>query len=97
MGHPLVADIYRNLPLPHFVWICEISTPSLYVNHKVLGEIVWDATRNVHEPDGWLAVHYPELIVYDQGSCFNTEQELLEYDLENSVAYPLYRHNLEDI
>jgi hypothetical protein len=100
LGTSLVNEVYRNLPLPHFVWVCEISTPENYVNHKVLGEILWDATRNVYESDGWLALHYPEQIIFDQGSCFNGEQELLVFDLtpdQNNIAYPLYRHNLTDI
>ena len=55
LGTPLVNNVYRNLPLPHFIWVCEISTPDLYVEHKVVGEILWDATRNAYESDGWLA------------------------------------------
>jgi hypothetical protein len=97
MGNPTVADIYRNLPLPHFIWICEISTPALFAKHEILGEVLWDATRNVYEPDGWLALHYPEKIIYDQGTCFNEEQDLLERDLVDGVAYPLYRNNLKDL
>jgi len=100
LGTPLVNNIYRNLPLPHFIWVCEISTPELYVQHKVVGEILWDATRNAYESEGWLALHYPELLIYDEGSAFNGEQELLKYSLEpadNNIAYPLYRHNLTEI
>ena len=99
LGTPLVNSIYRNLPLPHFIWVCEISTPDFYVEHKVVGEILWDATRNAYESDGWLALHYPELIIYDEGSAFNGEQELLSFDLDpaDNIAYPLYRHNLTEI
>jgi len=72
MGHDLVKSIYRQIPLPHFIWVCEISVTSEYVSDlKVRGEILWDATRNAYEPNGWLALHYPESLILDTGSVFN--------------------------
>jgi hypothetical protein len=98
MGNPVVEDLYRNLPLPHFIWVCEISHAQLYIpNHQILGEIIWDATRNAHEPDGWVAVHYPEVLVVDEGSCLNRAQHLVKYPLPQSSHYPVYKHNLYEL
>jgi hypothetical protein len=96
MGHATAQDVYRNLPLPHFIWVCEISTPALYPN-EVLGEIIWDATRNAYEPDGWIALHYPEILVVDNGSALNGPQNLVKIPLAGSTAYPVYCSNLKGI
>jgi hypothetical protein len=97
MRQPVVEEMYRNIPLPHFVWVCEISNPDAFSRHEIWGEILWDATRNESEPNGWIALHYPELFVVDTGSALNGRQELIRFDLQNAVTYPLYRHNLQPI
>jgi hypothetical protein len=93
MGHVTAQGAYRNLPLPHFIWVCEISHASLYPD-KVLGEIIWDATRNAYEPGGWIALHYPEVLIADLGSALNGPQGLQKFDLDKSTPYPVYRSNL---
>jgi len=97
MGHPQVEDMYRNLPLPHFIWVCEISHASHYAKHEILGEILWDATRNASEPNGWIALHYPEILVTDVGSALNGLQKFFKINLQNSKPYPVYRNNLHPI
>jgi hypothetical protein len=97
MGHPLVEDMYRNLPLPHFVWVCEISNVDAFGGYEVYGEILWDATRNAREPNGWIALHYPEILVVDKGSALNMPQDLIRFDLKDPTTYELYRNNLQPI
>jgi len=97
MGNTLVEEAYRNLPLPHFVWVCEISKTDAYSRHEVYGEILWDATRNAREPNGWIALHYPEVLIVDMGSALNQEQNLFKFKLEGSTPYPLYKNNLQPI
>lgn len=98
MGHPAVAKIYRQIPLPHFIWVCEISVASEYSSRlEIRGEILWDATRNAYEPDGWLALHYPEILIVDLGSVMNRPQDLKTFPLQNSEAYPLFQSNLNPI
>lgn len=95
MGNDVVASTYRQIPLPHFVWICEISLTEDYVSDQsVLGEVIWDATRNAHEPDGWIAVHYPEQLSVDLGSTLNQSQQIVKIKLLDSTSYPLLRSNL---
>ncbi len=93
MGNISVQDAYRSLPLPHFIWVCEISHPGIYPN-EVLGEIIWDATRNPYEPDGWIAVHYPEVLILDAGSALNGKQNLLTFPINSSTNYPIFESNL---
>lgn len=96
MGHERVAEMYRNLPLPHFIWVCEISHPNLYPA-RVLGEVIWDATRNAHEPDGWIAAHYPEWFAVDAGAALNGPQNLLKFHLGSGTDYPIYENNLRSL
>jgi len=98
MGNKAVSAIYRQIPLPHFIWTCEISISSEYLtDHKIRGEIIWDATRNAHEPDGWIALHYPEVLIIDEGSAFNSSQRLEKKSLHNSTPYPLFQSNLNSL
>lgn len=98
IGDPQVERIYRQLPLPHFIWVCELSTPTEYAQGNVLGEIIWDATRNVWETEGWIAIHYPEVLLIDAGSALNGTQEIFTFDLTpTSKVYPMYRSNLKEV
>lgn len=96
MGNNTVEIVYRNLPLPHFIWVCEISLAGVYPK-SVLGEIIWDATRNPYEPDGWIALHYPEILIVDQGSALNSQQQLLTIPLDSHTNYPIFESNLERV
>lgn len=97
MGHESVSKVYRYLPMPHFVWVCEISTPKLFEDRRVLGEIVWDATRNAYETSGLVACHLPEKLVFDVGSSLNGPEKLIKSDLQKSSSYALYINNLSQI
>lgn len=99
MGHPIAERYYRLLPMPHFIWICEIGIYSEYTRkHKVRGEVIWDATQNAHDSHGLIAVHYPEELIADSGSAFNGVQNLTYNTLGNSSSpYPLYTSNLSTL
>jgi hypothetical protein len=79
------------------LWDCEISNVDAFSRHEVYGEILWDATRNAREPNGWIALHYPEILVVDMGSALNQQQALIRFDLQNSTTYPVYKNNLQSI
>jgi hypothetical protein len=94
MGNPTVAEVYRAVPMPRFVWVTELSTQAEFPN-KAMGEVIWDATRNEHEVDGWIAVHYPEILALDTGSALNRLPDVTKFTLDNPVSYDLYKSNLE--
>lgn len=98
MGNANLESVYRNLPMPHFIWICEIADYEEYTtSRKILGEILWDATRNAKEPDGWMALHFPEKLIYDSGSAFNGRQELKTLDLGAGNSYFPFQSNLHTL
>ncbi|MDQ8195397.1 hypothetical protein QEH59_13255 [Coraliomargarita sp. SDUM461004] len=97
MGHSSVAEVYRYLPMPHFIWVCELSTPGLFEQRKVLGEIIWDATRNGYETSGLVACHLPEKLIFDLGSSLNGPEKLIKSNLQNFTSYALYVSNLRQI
>lgn len=98
MGNSLVARYYRHLPMPHFIWVCELARADEYQKSlNICGEVIWDATRNAHEPDGWTALHYPEKLLVDEGSALNRPQNLKTIPLIGSISYPLYRSNLHTL
>jgi hypothetical protein len=99
MGSDLVRDVYHELPMPHFIWVCELTIPSLYVSgcQEIWGEIIWDATRNGHEPGGFIAVHYPEKLWVDLGSALNQPQKISEWTIANPKHYPVLRSNLREL
>jgi len=39
-------QLYTYIPMPKFIWICEISTIDLFKKKKIIGEIVIDATAS---------------------------------------------------
>lgn len=98
MGHAVVEQLYRHLPMPHFIWVCEIAIEEEYRStQSVWGEAIWDATRNAFEPDGLIALHLPEQLTLDVGSCCNNNQNIHKITLSNPSAYDLYRSNLHTI
>ncbi len=98
MGHGEVEQLYRRLPMPHFVWICEIADRDEYCGSKhILGEVIWDATRNAHEPDGWIALHYPERLFFDVGAALNRPHFVQSIGLTGSKSYSLFDSNLHTL
>ncbi len=98
MGNAEVEKFYRRLPIPHFIWVCELAEVDEYRQEKkILGEVIWDATRNAHEPDGWIALHYPEVLLADVGSALNRPQQIVKMSLTDSISYLLFESNLQTI
>ncbi len=98
MGSDLVATVYRNLPMPHFIWVCEIADHDEYSRErKIRGEVLWDATRNAHEPNGWIALHYPEKLLVDVGSAINLPQTIKAFPIPSADSYSLFQSNLHSL
>lgn len=93
-----VGEIYRRLPMPHFLWICEIAEYDEYARSKtVVGEVLWDATRNAKEADGWIALHYPGKLILDVGAASNGPHQRRTLLLPVSNSYSLFRSNLHSL
>jgi hypothetical protein len=66
-----------------------------FFNDPAGGEVLWDATRNEHEVDGWIAVHYPEFLALDLGSALNKFPLIKKFNLDSHTSYDPYKKNLE--
>jgi hypothetical protein len=91
-------QVYLQLPMPKFVWVCELSTKALYPAHKILGEILWDATANHNDPYAFLAIHYPQaIIINNRDSMADDPSRFVMNDpLPLAEPYNIYRHNLKE-
>jgi len=99
--HPIpneLHQLYLQLPMPKFVWICELSTRDLYPAGKILGEILWDATASQNDPYAFLAIHYPKAIILNDRDAMAEDPSrfLLNDPLPDADAYDIYRHNLKE-
>lgn len=62
-GNCEVRDLYNITVFPKFVWVCELTTQSLYQKNQVMGEIIIDATSSADaKMDSFIIIHYPNVI-----------------------------------
>ncbi len=93
-----IHQLYLQLPMPKFIWICELSTRTLYPTFKILGEIIWDATANHYDPYAFLAIHYPEAIIINNRDSMADDPSrfLINDPLPMTDPYDIYIHNLKE-
>ena len=100
VNNSVAKELYLNIPLPKFVWVCEISTLSEYKNNKIIGEIVLDATSSKYDK-----LESTILIRYQQKFGFKLNNETIlklkerltqnrEFFLQN---YGMFDKNLKEI
>ena len=62
---PEIAKIYSSIPLPNFVWVCELFSYNSFKEEQALGEIVIDATaNNTAGISSVLLINYPHRFAY---------------------------------
>lgn len=92
--------VIDNIPLPKFIWVCEISTKELYKENKIFGEIVLDATASKHDKFNQLILlRYPNKLSY---KIFEEPLERLKSRLsinrrDLELTYEMYKNNLKEI
>ncbi len=60
-----IAKIYKSIPLPNFVWVCEFFSYDSFKEGQALGEIVIDATANNSAgASSVLLINYPHRFAY---------------------------------
>jgi len=60
---------YLSTPMPTYVWVLELTTDEYFKGGRelILGEYVFDATANALDPEPFVAVHLPHvLVVHDR-------------------------------
>lgn len=92
-------EAYVIVPMPRFVWVCELYRVENYEELKAFGEIVIDATSAFgrgHSACSLILMHYPNVI-----GIRYPEQTTPEFDemieLENDGLFEGYRKNLQKI
>lgn len=92
-----VKRLYTLIPMPQFVWVCELYRQDDYDELMAFGEIVIDATSAPSRGQrSLILMHYPKVIAYrnpDQTEAGFDEMAELEEDL----LFPGYKKNLEKI
>lgn len=92
-----VKQLYTLIPMPRFVWVCELYRIDDYDKLLAFGEVVIDATSAPNRGHrSLILMHYPKMIAYrnpDQTEVgFDEMAELMKDDL-----FPGYRENLDKI
>ncbi|MDE7216846.1 MAG: hypothetical protein K2N20_01985, partial [Helicobacter sp.] len=92
--------ITDRIPMPKFLWICEISTEEQYRNGKACAEIVLDATAS--KRDGFesiILLRYPEKFAYKN---FDDSLQKLEKDMKLNrssmeIEFDSFKRNLKEV
>ena len=89
-------EAYVIVPMPRFVWVCELYRESDYEELKAFGEIVIDATSAFgrgHSVCSLILMHYPKVIGIRYPEQTNPEiDEMVE--LEDDELFDGYQRNL---
>ena len=93
----LVKELYTLIPMPRFIWVCELYRIGDYDNLMAFGEIVIDATSAPNRShQSLILMHYPKLIAYrepDQNEAGFSKMA----ELQSDQLIPGYRRNLDEI
>lgn len=95
-----LGDVYCEMPMPKFVWVCEISTPDLFREGKIAGEILFDATANWLDRMAFLSIHYPDFFMLNDRDYLTDDPKKFKYgrlDTDVIIAYDCYVNNLSEV
>ncbi len=95
-----LSDVYCQLRMPKFIWICEISTPEQYKQGKIVGEIIFDATANPYDRFAFLSIHYPDLLILNDRNVLTDDPKRFtvhRLDTDNLEPYNCYVNNLCEV
>lgn len=92
-----LKQLYTLIPMPRFVWVCELYRIDDYDDLLAFGEVVIDATSAPNRGHrSLILMHYPKLVAYR-----NPDQTEVGFDemaeLMNDDLFPGYRENLDKI
>lgn len=94
MRELFVKQLYTLIPMPRFIWVCELYRLNDYETLSAFGEVVIDATSAPNRGHrSLILMHYPKVIAYRHP---DQTEEGFEYmaELEEDALFPGYRKNL---
>ena len=95
-----IADVYCEMAMPKFIWVCELSTPDLFKEGKIVGELIFDATANPKDFMAFLSVHYPDfLLLNNRDFLTNDPKRFIIHAVETDeiIPYRCYENNLCEV
>lgn len=95
-----ISRVYSELQMPKFIWICEISTPELFVDGKVVGELIFDATANQYDRFAFLVIHYPDFLLLNNRNFLTDDPKrfiIRNVDTNSVIPYRCYINNLCEV
>ncbi len=91
---------YIEMQMPKFIWVCELTLAGLYPQKRIVGEIIFDATANHEDRFSFLAIHYPDFIIFqDRNKLGNRPDRFDHFKLPATqvLPYAMYENNLKEI
>jgi hypothetical protein len=95
-----IASVYCEMAMPKFIWVCEISTPDLFKDGKVAGEILFDATANPFDRRAFLSIHYPDFLLLSNRDFLTDNPKrfsIHDVDTAEIIPYHCYVNNLCEV
>jgi hypothetical protein len=95
-----IANVYCEMAMPKFIWVCELSTPNLFKDRNIVGEILFDATANPHDRAAFLSIHYPDLLVLNDRDFLTYDPKRFNVhtvDTVEIIPYRCYVNNLCEV
>ena len=92
--------ILDNIPLPKFLWVCEITNEKLYAQGRAYAEIVLDATASKNDKlNQIILLRYPNKLAW---KIFDEDIEVLKKRITKSYSnleknFDMFTNNLKEI
>lgn len=96
--HKSEREAYVLIPMPHFVWVCELYRTCDYDALNAFGEIVIDATSASveHEVKSLIMMHYPGVIGFRYPDTASASfEQMIEFDEDD--LFLGFKNNLTEI
>ena len=92
-----VKELYTLIPMPRFIWVCELYRVCDYDDLKAFGEVVIDATSAPNRGHrSLILMHYPNVVAYRNPNQIEVGfDEMVE--LEQDELFSGYTNNMEKI
>ena len=96
-GNREVRDLYNITVFPKFIWVCEITTRTLYQRNQVMGEIIIDATSSADaKMDSFIIIHYPGLICRRMPEDFTGVRDITFECITEWKPFAAFDNNLQE-
>lgn len=95
-----ITNVYCEMAMPKFIWVCEISTPELYKECRIAGEILFDATANHFDRFAFLSIHYPDFLLLNDRNMLTDDPGRFKFgalSADELITYPCYINNLCEV